>query len=245
MPTYADPDLLVWMSVLAPMRSGIATATSFESAADVVVRELYQRYEESTALARIYLVVPYGQLDDGTRAFVDALTASAGEKPLGPKTPVLTLAATRGAKPEWCDRKASQGHRGIPLISPEFVHAIPMLAGLLKEVGAELHWVKEVAALNTQRLLANNGVFFVADAAEARDDEGRLLIPAQEFVAAESVKSVFGMGGAYGDGMLAVIILFTREKLSRSRIDRLTPLISLLKSETARLVADGKLFEPG
>ena len=244
MPTYADPDLFNWMSVLSRMRAGVSGAATFEAAAGVVVRELYASYEESTALARVYIVLPYAKLDDGNRAFVDALTESAGQPPLSASTPVLTLAATRGARPEWSDRTLSAGHRGIPLISPTFVHAIPMLAGLLKEIGVELDFVETKAALNTQRLLANNGVFFVGDAAAAKDDEQRLLIPAQDFVTEQNVKSVFGMGGAYGDGTLAVIILFTREALSRAKVERLTPLISLLKSETARLVADGKVFAP-
>ena len=87
-----------------------------------------------------------------------------------------------------------------------------------------------------------NGVFFVKDATSARDAEGPLIIPAQDFVSAERVKTVFGMGGFYPDDTLIVIIVFAREELDRLQVDRLTSLLSVLKGDTFGLVRARKLF---
>lgn len=70
--------------------------------------------------------------------------------------------------------------------------------------------------VNARRLLGGfNGVFYVDDASSARDAQDRLIIAARDFVAEHGVKTVFGMGGAYPDGTLLVIIVFAREHLTR------------------------------
>lgn len=84
----------------------------------------------------------------------------------------------------------------------------------------------------------------MADAARASDSLGRLIIPAQDFVAANHIVSVFGQGGAYVDGTIVASIFFTREALSRTDAERFAPLASMFKSRTSRLVAAGRLFTP-
>ncbi|MDB4943336.1 MAG: hypothetical protein JWP97_2870 [Labilithrix sp.] len=231
------------MATLAGLRAKVAKAESLEEAAGLVARTLHGEYPDVTALARVYAVLPYSEVDDETRAFVDGLAKNAGQtENVGPATPVLVLLGTHGQRREWQDRRASKGHRGIPLVSPAFVQGIPMVAQLLKEIGVELSWLDRSGGLDARRLLGQNGVFYVADAADARDSQGRLVIPAQDFVAAERVRTVFGMGGTYADGTLVVIIVFTREALNRMQVDRLTPLVSLLKSETERVVTTRRFF---
>lgn len=156
---------------------------------------------------------------------------------------MLRLLGTHGAEAAWCDRRTSVGHRGIPLVSAAFVHAIPMVARLLKELGVDLAWLDTSPEVNARRLLGGfNGVFYVDDAASARDAHGRLVIPAQDFVAERRVKTVFGMGGFYPDGTLLAIIVFSSEHLKRSQVEPLTSLFSMLKGETFGVVRARRLF---
>lgn len=244
MPPYADADAREWSAVLDDLRATVGKTPALENAAELVARALYATFEASTALARVYAVVPYRELTRPVAAFVDELVAKSGQSGhVLPDTPVLTLLATHGAKEEWCHRSKSKGHVGIPLVSAEFVHAIPMVARLLKELGVDLAWLDAATDVNARRLLGGfNGLFFVDDAATARDNLGRLIIPAQDFVEEQGVKSVFGMGGFYPDNTLIVIIVFARETLRRSQVERFTSLISLFKGETFGVVRARKFF---
>jgi hypothetical protein len=118
-----------------------------------------------------------------------------------------------------------------------------MVARLLKELGVDLSWLDAAPEVNARRMLGGfNGLFYVDDAASARDTQGRLIIPAQDFVAEEGVKTVFGMGGFYPDNTLVVIVVFAREHLRRSQVERLASLVTLFKGETFGLVRARKFF---
>jgi hypothetical protein len=56
-------------------------------------------------------------------------------------TPVLSLVGTQGQEADWNDNRKSKQHRGVPLISAEFVDGIPMIARLLRELGVPLDWI--------------------------------------------------------------------------------------------------------
>ena len=88
----------------------------------------------------------------------------------------------------------------------------------------------------------SNGTFYVPDAVSAVDDAGRHIIPGREFVRRHGVRSVFGMGGSYLDGTLAVAIIFTRELLDRVVVGRFPSFISTFKTATAELQAAGAIF---
>ncbi len=241
---YADADTREWNAALDGLRATVGKTRALENAAELVARQLYATFEATTALARVYAVVPYRDLVPSVAKFVDDLALKTGQADhIRPETPVLTLLASYGAKEEWRDRKKSQGHVGIPLVSAEFVQAIPMVARLLKELGVDLAWLDAAPELNARRLLGGfNGLFFVDDAATARDSLGRLIIPAQDFVEEQGIKSVFGMGGFYPDNTLIAIIVFARETLKRSQVERFTSLISLFKGETFGVVRARKFF---
>lgn len=243
-PPYADIEPASWAKTLEELRPGLANAKALEHAAALVTRFLFEQFEAGTALARVYAVVPHRDLEPSVTSFVDELAGKAGQSShVFATTPVLTLLGTHGAKAEWCDRRTSAGHRGIPLVSAEFVQAIPMVARLLKELGVDLTWLDAAPEVNARRLLGGfNGLFFVDDAATARDSLGRLVIPAQDFVEENGVKTVFGMGGFYPDNTLITIIVFSRESLKRSHVERLTSLISLFKGETFGVVRARKFF---
>lgn len=68
------------------------------------------------------------------------------------------------------------------------------------------------------------------------------MIPAEDFVAEQDVKTVFRMGGFYPDGTMVVAIVFTRELLPRAAVERLTSLITMIKGETFKAIRARKIF---
>ena len=244
MSAYATLQPDDWSVTLEWLRERVGRAESLEEAAALVAQTLHERFTAGTILARVYAVIPYRELEPPVTAFVDDLAAKTDEtERMGPETLVLALLGTHGAESAWCDRRTSVGHRGIPLVSAAFVQKIPMVARLLKELGVDLAWLDASPEVNARRLLGGfNGVFYVADAESVRDAQGRLVIPAQDFVAAHGVKTVFGMGGFYPDGTLLAIIVFSNEYLKRSQVETLTGLISMLKGETFGVVRGRRLF---
>jgi hypothetical protein len=200
---------------------------------------------ESIVLARVFLVVPFARLAPADRAFATALAAQneKGDARITSSTPVLSLVASRGVESEWNDRRRSRGHLAIPLIDEAFVRSAPMLARLLADFEVDLAGLGEGRGITT-RLLAGgrNGTFYVADAQTATDEQGRRVIANQPFVERYGVRTVFGMGGAYVDGTLAVAILFSREALALSTVDRFGSFISNFKIATMRLVMGGHLY---
>jgi hypothetical protein len=220
----------------------LAGAASVTDAATRFVSALADRFS-SVILARVYGTVPYGKLPEPEQRFAARLAESHGRTSLTADTPTLVLLGSRGRKQEWNDRLASQDHLAIPLLSKEFVGGIPMLASLLREIGLNLDWLDSPGEALTRPLMGGfNGVFFVPSARLGRDGQGRQVIPAQDFVAAHDVQSVFGMGGSYPWGGFVTAIIFTNETLSRASAERYAPLVSVFKSASSLLVADGKIF---
>lgn len=244
MVTFSTLDVGDWAGVLDELRAQVRGCPTLEAAAQCVARGLYERFRESAALVRVYAMVKHAEAPPEVRAFVEDLAGASGDRArIADATPVLALLGTHGAEEAWCDRRRSTGHKGIPLLSGAFVDAIPMLARLLRELGIDLSWLDEAPEIATRRLLGGfNGVFYVQDATNARDALGRRIIPATDFVREQNVKTVFGTGGFYPDGTLVVCIVFTRESLARSSVERLASLVSMLKGETFGVVRERKLF---
>jgi hypothetical protein len=240
----SEIDSPTWSSTLDELRAHLRQCSTLERAAQQIARGMHESFTESTVLARVYTLVKHDELPPEAASFVDALADKAGDAScVTDATPVLALLGTHGVEEAWCDRRRSEGHKGIPLLSGAFVDAIPMLARLLRELGIDLAWLDEAPEVVTRRLLGGfNGVFYVHDAATARDAQGRRIIPAVDFVEKYGVKTVFGTGGFYPDGTLVVCIVFTRETLPRSTVERLASLISMVKGETFGVVRSRKLF---
>lgn len=233
-----------WSEVLDELRSRVRGCASLEQAAQEIARGLHAKFASVAPLVRVYALVRHEEAPADVRTFVEALAGEAGDRArVSAATPVLALLGTHGEKEPWCDRRTSQSHKGIPLLSGAFVDAIPMIARLLRELGIDLSWLDEAPEVVTGRLVGGfNGVFFVEDATTARDGKGRPIIPAAEFVAEQGIKSVFGTGGFYPDGTLVVCIVFTREMLAREMVERAGSLVSMLKSETFDVVRARKIF---
>ncbi len=198
----------------AALRQMSAGAASMEEVSGRVVHYLYDHLidqnsgERACALVRFYKSHPFGGLDESLQSFA---RKQLGTHPESPAMACLTLLSTAGIKPEWNSRAKSVGHQAIPLPSPKIVAQAPMIAGLIKQLGLEIHTL-----LNSDPNLLVEleqryyNVFHVADAV------GSSSIPAQDdFVIPFSVRSVLGFGGMLPSGNLFAVILFSKIRIAR------------------------------
>ena len=220
-------------------------AARLEDAAQVLVEAVYHQFEESVVMARMFVTVPFDALPPSNRHFVQKLAETA-DAPGGLKTatPVLSLIGTYGQTRLWNDRRRSQGHVGIPLISSAFVGAIPMISRLLKELGVPLDWVDSLDSAMIEKTMGRTaGLFFVEDASHATNQQGRKIITARDFVETYHVRAVFGIGGAYVGGQIVVLVVFCRDEVPRAAAEPFLALTALFKTKTARLMGEGKVFK--
>jgi hypothetical protein len=222
----------------------LSSAESLEAAAQRFCDILYETFQESVVLVRVFATVPFDALPSANRTFVQRLAGERARDVLKAKTPVLSLLGTRGVVPRWNSRHLSEGHVGIPLASAEFVEAIPMIASLVKQLGLEIEEAEDVdTAIVTQSLGKVAGVFYVDDARTAVDSRGRRIIAARDFVDEHDVRTVFGFGGAYAlTGTFVVAVLFTGEDVARAQAERFMRLASQLKASTMRPVGRRRIF---
>jgi hypothetical protein len=222
----------------------IGQARNFEEAAQIYTSELYQWFKESLVLARVFATVPYEHLPTFNKNFVDKLaTSKQVHHLLQPQTLVLSLLGTSGDEPAWNDRRLSQGHVGIPMVSAAFIETIPMMSRLLKQLGIGLDWIaSNDSQIVTRAAGRMSGVFFVADAATEEDRQARKIIAAQDFVAAHNIRTVLGFGGEYlGTETFVVTILFLREPLEKNRVELFAAACSM-KVSTINLARQSSLF---
>ena len=222
----------------------ISSANCVEDVACAVVDQLYEEFSDSLVLARLFLSVPFQSLPDRQRQSASEMARSAQlESLLTPTTPVHSLLASRGAVLEWNDVAKSRGHVAIPLLSQEFVGSIPMMSRLLKDLLLPLTWVQDPRGLMLAQTIGSEaGYFHVLDAANDRDEQGRLIIPAQEFVSAHGVKSVFAVGGMVFGGAVLVIILFSLEHVEVRTVRTFIPLIGLLRAALIARYSTSRIF---
>ena len=218
---------------------------SLADAAQKCVDLLYPQLTESVALVRVFATVRFHELTGfDRRKCIAHAAAHQVDRLLSSKTIVLSLMGTRGVKEEWNDRMQSRAHLSIPLVSSEFVESIPMIASLMQEMGIGLDWLD---SQDTQIILHQRGrsagMFYVEDARTVTDAKGRLVVPAQDFVEANKLRTVFGVGGVYPNGTFVAIVFFTRTTLTRLDIERFLPLVLALKAGTMNAVMAGRFFE--
>lgn len=227
------------------VRKEVKGLGSLEQAAQKYTDIFYETLREATVLVRLFATIPYGELPTAIQAFVDKLAASQGITDLvNDRMLVLTLLGTRGAAPAWNSRIQSKGHIGIPLASADFIDRIPMMSRLLKELGLDLSWIdsgdSDIVAKTFGKMA---GVFYVPVAKTTVDHKGRLIIAAQDFVAAHKVTTVFGLGGGYLTSSTFITnIVFTSESVEKRRAESFMPLVNEFKTATMSLVSLGKIF---
>jgi len=231
-------------SLWAKVETRVQQAKNLSDAAQALTSAIYNQFTDSVVLARLFVTVPLEGLPPTNKQFVQTLAKSAGaDTALKDTTPVLSLLGTSGQETDWNSASKSKGHLGIPLISSTFVSAIPMISRLLKELGVPIDWIDSHDSEIIKKSVGTSaGLFFVDDAAQATDNEGRKIIAAQDFVSKYNVKSVFGTGEAYPNGQMAVNIVFCRDSVSRTSAEPFVTLIGSFKNQSAPLVANSKLF---
>ena len=225
------------------LKAPLGAAPHLQSAAQEVASRLYNEFVESVVLARAYVTLPLNQLPQADRAFAQKLAAGAGQGTLADDTLILSLMGTAGVDAKWADRRLSEGHLAIPLVSAPFVASIPMVARLMKDMGIGLEWLDTRNTEVVVKKLGNvAGVFYVQDARTSVDDQGRRIVPAKAFVDGHGVRTVFGLGGCYMNGAFLAIIVFTRESIPRPQVESLLPLVSTVKAATTGLVISKRYF---
>jgi hypothetical protein len=226
------------LGFLIPKRPCIAEV------AGAVVDHIYATYEESLVLVRAFLAVPYRVLPEQQQRFATDLARSARlEHLLTPQTPVHSLIATRGKVAAWNNPRESRGHVAIPLLSDDFVSSIPMMSYLHKELGLPLTLIQEPGAGSEKRIIGSDvGIFFVADPANATDDLGRKIIPAQDFVIGHSVRSVFAVGGSVFGGALLAFIFFAKDSIEQRTARAFVPLINEIRGLLISRCSSSRVF---
>jgi hypothetical protein len=241
---FSDSTHTVIDGIESEIARRVTGQATLEAAGQALCDILYETFEEPSVLVRAFVTVPYARLPVPNQVFVHRLVGPGASQLLRPQTPVLSLLGTRGKEPSWNSRHESAGHAGIPLASVQFVDAIPMIARLLKELGARIEWADELDTAivsNTLRGLA--GTFYVDEAAEAVDQGGRKIIVAEDFVRAHGVRTVFGFGGSYPvERTFLAVVVFTREFVDRQIVDRFMRLASSFKTATLRAALERRVF---
>jgi len=219
---------------------------TFEQEAQEMTEALYSAFRPSLVLLRTFITVPYRRLPaDIQRAVNDASQAQGVRDLLKPDTLVLTLASTAGRELAWNDRRWSRGHRGIPLISAQFVSSTPMVARLLQQMGVGLDWIDNSDLSLFDHSVASR-LFYVPDAAATVDAQRRKVIPDQDFVRAHGVKTVFGVGGSFvmNQSALMALIAFCSEPVPKGIASWFSTITTRLMARTFSTVQSGALFRP-
>jgi hypothetical protein len=242
--TLGDASFTHIREVLARVTEEATKCQSFQEGAQAAARRVYSEFSKSLVLVRIYAAVRHRDLPERDRKFVADLKArTAPGADLRSETPVVSLMGTSGTNPLWLDRYASQGHLAIPILSEAFVQDIPMMWKLLTDLGVSVRNLG-VSAIDLPKFNGFTGIFHVANAATARDSEGRFVIPAREFIQKYDVHTVFGVGGSFNNGMVVMALMFMREEASRAVANRFLPLVRHLAEAMEDNVASGRLFPP-
>lgn len=207
----------------AALRQMDEGSNNMEEVANKIVRYLYDQMtdkatgQNSFALVRLFKTHPYSELDSELQQFAAGVL---GHQPEDPATKCLTLLATAGAKQAWNSRKTSTGHKAIPLPSEAMVKAFPMISNLVKQLGLQ---VTDVLNPDPSMLVDTHqktyNVFHVPSAAGSE-----YIVAQEEFVIAERIKSVLGLGGLLPSGNLFVVIMFSKVPITSEAASMFRPI---------------------
>lgn len=238
-------DPIAVVSLIKKISEQLKKCRSFEEAAQLYNSLLYAEFRDSVVLTRTFATVPFQELPQENKQFVEDLAERTHvSNLLGDRTLVLTLMGTTGTDTAWNNRKSSKGHVGIPLVSSAFIEEIPMMSRLLKELGLDLGWIDSTDSEIISKMFGKvSGVFYVDDAKTTVDKRNRKIIAAQDFVSNHDVKTVFGIGSGYVQtSTFAVNINFLRETADKSTIEKFVPVFNQLKIDTLDLVWGKRIF---
>jgi hypothetical protein len=220
----------------------LVSPKSLEEASRAWLDAVYEPLAQALVLARVFAILPRSALPPPEAEHADRVAGAAGHA-LDGRSPVMTLLATRGTRPEWNERLLSQLHLALPLTSSAVVEASPMVASLLDDMGVRLTSVSWGPRLvSSAREVPEHPTFYVPDAVTSTDTRGRLKIPARAFVVAHDVKTVFGVAGSLGGGTMFAMVLFARQHVTRAVAEQLVPLAAFFRERAVVLAARGAFF---
>jgi len=219
---------------------------SFQPASQKFIDILYEDLIASAVLFRVFATVELEKLPAKEKDFVLDLARVRGFlSELQPETLVVTLLGSRGKRPQWNHRLRSERHLAIPLTSASFIKTIPMVSRLMGDMGTGLDWVqKQERNMIVTSMGRMARVLYVEDALETRTGDGFDVIPDRSFVTENRVRTVLGLGGAYLNGTIVAVVLFTSELVPQDRVEKLMPVMHGFKIATMKTVMQGKIF-PG
>jgi hypothetical protein len=222
----------------------IGESASFQQACQTFVDILYEELKSSAVLFRVFATVDFDKLPEKEKAFVLDLARNRGFLPeLQAKTAVVTLLGSRGKRPPWNHRLRSERHLAIPLTSASFIKTIPMVSRLMGDMGTGLDWVqKQEANMVVTSMGRMARVLYVEDALESRTGDGFDVIPDRSFVEENGVRTVLALGGAYLNGTIVAVVLFTSERVPPDRVEKLMPVVHGFKIATMKAVMQGRIF---
>lgn len=221
---FSVDDLVACSEAFRELR---AEASTMEDAAQGITAYLYRNLVDAAGrpacpLVRLYKTHRYGMLPPDLQNF--AHDAAPGQT-LADDVRCLTLLATSGDDAEWNDRRRSEGHRAIPLVSAELVAQLPMVAGLIDQLGVDVHTVVQPGDAWLALHHREYDVFYVPEA------EGSPMVPAQDgFVRPFGIRSVVGCGGMLPSRDLFAVILFSRLALDAGTADLFRTLAMSVKA---------------
>ncbi len=217
-----------------------------EKLAQEFIDVIYEYFQESLVLLRLFSSVPYSALPAQDKQLVDKKANDSGTAHLyNDGTPVLTLLGTRGQKSDWNVRPKSQGFRCIPLVSSGYVASLSMLSMQFRKMKFDFGlfdtWDKTIVAKG--RADGYSGMLYIKDAGIEKDEQGRMIVPRQEFVAENNIKTVLGFGSGYSNHpTIAALFAFTNETLSESTVKPFASLLETYISTSKELVRNGRIF---
>jgi PAS domain S-box-containing protein len=213
--TFDGSDILQCATALQSAGEGKETMEEAASAVVAILRQHFVDEDRGTsalALARFYVTRRISDLEPELQDFAQAAGTDAYAQH---NSVCLTLLATEGEEPNWNNRRASVGHKAIPLPSVEAINRLPMVARLVDQLGLDPHHVIEPdPALFPDLTSRQQSVFFVPEA------RGSSYVPAQgEFVIPYGIRSVLGFGGILPDGSLYCAVLFSTVDIPSHAVD--------------------------
>ena len=222
---------------------GLGTA---QEQAQKFVDTIYEYFQESLVLLRLFSSVPYSALPILDMQLFDKKVKDSGHaRRCNDRTPVLTLLATRGQKPDWNERVRSHGFRCIPLVSGEYVSSLSMLSMQFRKMNLApgLFDTWETAVVARGRADEFSGMLYVNNAGTDKDELGRMIVPRQEFVAENNVRTVLGFGNGYSNHpAIVTLFAFTNQILSESMMKPFESLIEAYMSISSEHVINGRVF---
>jgi hypothetical protein len=244
MSTFASYSVEALSELRGHLRDAAADCATLRSAGERSVALLYQEFEASLALLRLFATLPFAFLPPREQAFARRVAEKRGMLPnLTGDTIVVTLLASRGASPQWNDPGNSRERLAIPLLNAACLEPIPIVGRVLSGAVSDVPWLtKQETLLMRDSMGAMSQLILVADARTTRTSDGRTLVIAQDFVRTNGVRSVLALGGKYLNGTTLALVLFTREELIEAQVSKFTTVINTIKSATMKAVMDCKIL---